>query len=450
MNTKQDLWAYNCQHLWQPFTNMEAYASMEPIIIESGEGCWLKDITGKKYLDGYASLWANVHGHNHPQINDAIIAQINKISHSTLFGLSHLKSIELTKKLLQLFPDSLTRVHYSESGSTAVETALKIAYLYWFQFSDSTRSKRRFVALENGYHGETNGAKSVGAQTEFNKIVYGDLHFPVKYVRSPCCSDCDYVKNCEKQCVSELESVFQEYSKNIAAFIVEPVVQGAGGIKVAWEGYLQKVRKLCDYYKILLIADEVATGFGKTGKMFAFEHENICPDIVCLAKGFTGGYLPLAATVMKEDIYRGYMNRDSHLKVLPHGHTFSGNQLACAAAIANIEIFESENTLEKIQDKITYMLRKMQHIKALKYVKEVRQKGLMIGIDIHDGNKSIMENYKMVNDIIIYSRYNSLLIRQLGRVIVVMPPLVISLDEIDFLTDTLCKSIKTITENERK
>lgn len=441
------LWKFDSEHIWHPFTNMEKYKTLEPVIIEKGEGNWLIDTEGNKYLDGISSLWSNVHGHNVKEINDAIKQQVDNISHSTLFGNSHLISIKLTKLLLSILPDNLNRIHYSESGSSAVEAAIKIAYLYWLQKSPETVKKRRFLSLSQGYHGETLAGKSVGTPHNLNKRIYGDMLFPVKFMPSPYCGDCELKlkkETCGERCLQVLKENLEKHENEIAGVILEPLVQGAGGIRIAYNNYLKQVRELCTRHNVLLIIDEVATGFGKTGKMFAVEHENVKPDIMCIAKGLTGGYLPLAATAVSDKVYDSFRHSYTGINLLPHGHTYSGNQLACAAAIASIELFSKNNVLEELQDKIAYLTSKLEKVKKLSSVSSVRQKGVMTGVAIFVPGKADVEVAELVKSVCIYAQSRGVIIRPLAEVIIVMPPLSITNDEIDLLTDVLIESIKVI------
>src|SRR5690349_10363674 len=313
------------RHLWHPFTQQRGWCDSEPLAIESGEGTDLIDTSGRRYIDGVSSLWCNVHGHSHPAIDDAIRDQLGRVAHSTMLGLTHPGAAELAGRLVDLAPPGLSRVFYSESGSTAVEIALKMAFQYWRQRDGERHQRDSFVCLTDAYHGDTIGSVSVGGIDTFHSA-FGPLLFKTHRV--------------DPGDTRKLERLLDLHGREIAAVIVEPLVQGAAGILVQPPGFLRRVRELTEQYGVLLIADEVATGFGRTGTMFACEQERVSPDLLCLGKGLTGGYLPLAATLATERVYEGFLGAPDELRTFFHGHTFTGNPLACAAAIANLELFE--------------------------------------------------------------------------------------------------------------
>ncbi len=443
------------QFLWHPFTQMKEWMGEPPLIITEGRGSFLKDINGKWYLDGVSSLWVSVHGHRKKEIDLAIKEQIDKISHSTLLGLTHPPAALLAEKLvklinLSLLPrhSSLTRVFYSDNGSTAVEIALKMAFQYWQH--KGIKSKKTFLSLDNAYHGDTLGAVSVGGIDIFHQT-FSPLLFKTYRAPSPYCYRCKFGKSspsCKFFCLQKMESIMQKHHKSLAALIIEPIVQGAAGIIVAPPGYLKGIRRLCSKYNILMIADEVATGFGRTGKMFACEHENIMPDILCLAKGITGGYLPLAATITSKQIYDAFLGAFRELKTFFHGHTYTGNQLACAAAIANIGLFKKEKTLNSLQGKIKFLKKELDNIKELRRVGDVRQRGFMAGIELVK-NKKTKEPYpiedKMGWKVCCKAREHGVIIRPLGNVIVIMPPLSISNQELKSLVRITAEAVREIT-----
>src|ERR671914_1149802 len=322
-------------HLWHPFTQQRGWSEEEPLIVEAAEGTDLIDIHGRRYIDGVSSLWCNVHGHRHPRIDAAVREQLDSVAHTTLLGLSHRPGIELARELARLAPPGLTRVFYSDSGSTATEIALKMAFQFWRQRGEERRTK--FVALRMAYHGDTIGSVSVGGIELFHSL-YRPLLF-------------DTLK-AEPGDVGEMERLLRRHRGEVAAVIMEPLVQGAAGMLVHPEGYLRAVRELCDRHDVLLILDEVATGFGRTGRMFACEHEDVAPDLLCLAKGITGGYLPLAATLASGEIYEGSLGEHEEFRIFFHGHPYPGNPLACAAGIASLDVFREERTLERLSGKI--------------------------------------------------------------------------------------------------
>lgn len=437
--------------IWHPFTQMQEWEKDIPLIIESGSGCTLKDIHGRTYLDGVSSLWVTVHGHRKREIDAAVSAQLKKIAHSTLLGLSNVPAVQLAEKLLQLAPKGLSRVFFSDSGSTAVEIALKMAFQYWQQKGPSYQHKTGFLALSEAYHGDTIGAVSVGGIDLFHRI-YKPLLFQTRRIETPYCYRCSYgltYPGCLKTCFTYAERTIQKYASVTAALIIEPLVQGAAGMLMQPPGYLKKIRELCTKNNILLIADEVATGFGRTGKMFACEHEGVKPDLLCLAKGVTGGYLPLAATLATDDIYRGFLGEYREMKTFFHGHTYTGNPLACAAALANIELFRKEKTLLRLQPKISLAAKELKQFQKLRHVGEIRQRGFMVGIELVR-NKATKEPYppedRIGVKVILECRRQGLILRPLGNVIVLMPPLAISQRELQQLLQITYDSIRTVTE----
>jgi adenosylmethionine-8-amino-7-oxononanoate aminotransferase len=435
--------------LWHPFTQMKEWVGEQPVIITEGRGSFVRDIYGKWYLDGVSSIWVTVHGHRKKEIDDAIKEQIDKISHSTLLGLTHPLAATLAGMLVKVTPEGLSKVFYSDNGSTAVEVGLKMAFQYWQH--KGNRQKKKFLSLNNAYHGDTIGAVSVGGIDLFHEI-FSPMLFKSYKSPSPYCYRCELGKkhpSCKLYCLDRMEKVMQKHHGEIAGLIIEPLVQGAAGMIVFPAGYLKGVKRLCNKYNILMIADEVATGFGRTGKMFACEHENVRPDILCLAKGITGGYLPLAATLTTEKIYRVFLGKYKDMKTFFHGHTYTGNQLACAAAVANLDLFRKEKTINKLQGKINVLKKGLDEIAGLKHVGNVRQQGFMVGIEIVKDKKS-REPYpleeKVSWKICERAREKGLLIRPLGNVIVLMPPLGISREELTSLIRVSAEAIKEITE----
>src|SRR5690349_397375 len=324
-------------HLWHPFTQQQGWVEEEPLMIERAEGTQLIDSDGRRYIDGVSSLWCNVHGHRHEGIDAAVRGQLGRVAHSTMLGLSHPGAAELAARLVEIAPPGLSRVFYSDSGSTATEVALKMAFQYWRQRGGQHTRRTSFVSLRDGYHGDTLGAVSVGGIDLFH-AAYSPLLFQSHRVEP---GDAD-----------QLECVLDFHAEEIAAVIVEPLVQGAAGMRVQPPGYLRRVRELCDRHDVFLICDEVATGFGRTGTMFACEQERVAPDFLCLGKGLTAGYLPLAATLATERVYDGFLGAAEDGRTFFHGHTFTGSPLACAAALASLDAFESDSTLLRLQPKI--------------------------------------------------------------------------------------------------
>ena len=449
--TAPEIESLDKQYLWHPFTQMSDWEKEPQIVVESGSGSTLIDIRGKRYLDGVSSLWVTVHGHRKKEIDRAVSAQLKKIAHSTLLGLSNVPAVLLAEKLIQIAPPGLSKVFYSDSGSTAVEIGLKITFQYWQQKGQAFRSKTGFISLKEAYHGDTIGSVSVGGIDLFHEI-YKPLLFHSRKIDTPHCYRCALGKTypaCGLACAQQAEEVLRSHGRETAALIIEPLVQGAAGMLVSPPGYLRRIRELCTKYNVLMIADEVATGFGRTGKMFACEHEGVSPDIMCVAKGITGGYLPLAATLTTGEIYRGFLGEYRELRTFFHGHTYTGNPLACAAAIANIDLFKKEKTLRKLEPKIAYLFEQMGRLKRLKHVGDIRQKGFMAGIELVK-DRETKEPYpledKMGIRVILECRKKGLIIRPLGNVIVLMPPFSISMKELKRIMDIVYAAIKNVTE----
>lgn len=447
INNKTELERDDRQYIWHPFTQMKEYLEEKPLIIEEGEGVYLKDIYGNSYIDGVSSLWVTTHGHRKKEIDDAIIEQVHKISHSTLLGLANTPSIKLAKKLIQIVPRGLEKVFFSDNGSTAVEISLKIAFQYWQQRGKKYKNKTKFVSLKNAYHGDTLGAVSVGGIDLFHSI-YKPLLFDTFKAMSPYCYRCELgnlFPGCKLACAEELEWILKNNCENIAAFIIEPMVQGAGGMIVSPPGYLKKIRELCTKYNVLMIADEVATGFGRTGKMFACNIEGITPDIMAVAKGITGGYLPLAATIATKEVYNAFLGEYRELKTFFHGHTYTGNPLACAAASACLEIFDEEKVLERLQQKILFLKKKLQRFYELPAVGDIRQCGFIVGIELVK-DKATKEPYPLEEKIgfkvTAEVRKHGVILRPLGNVIVLMPPLSINEKELSRLLDVTYEAIR--------
>ena len=411
--TTAELLARDAKHVWHPFTQMLGWLDDQPLIIERAEGNWLIDTDGRRYLDGISSLWVTVHGHRKKELDDAVRAQLDKVAHCTLLGQANVPSIELAAKLAAL--TGLPRVFYSDSGSTSVEIAVKLAYQFW-QLSGRT-TKRRFVALKEAYHGDTIGSVSVGGMELFHER-FRDLLFPVERVGTGAGS------------LEALEALFASKHDELAGFVVEPLIQGAAGMLLQPPGWLEAVEALCRKYDVLLICDEVATGFGRTGKMFAVEHEGVRPDLMCVAKGLTGGYLPLAATLASERIYRAFLGRFDEAKTFFHGHTYTGNPLACAVALANLELFEREETLEKMKPVEAVLAEGLAELEENTRVREVRRRGFMIGVELQRADGSDYEfGERRGFQVCLAARAHGVLLRPLGNVVVMMPPLSLTVDE---------------------
>ena len=445
MVDKETLIAWDKRYLWHPFTQMQDWLAEEPVVIERGEGCFLIDIAGNRYIDGVASMWTNVHGHNHPELNAALKAQVDKIAHTTLLGYSNIPAIELAKKLVELAPVGLNKVFYSDNGSTAVEIALKMAYQYWQHKGEPQR--KLFIHFDKAYHGDTIGAMSVGGIDSFH-TTFDSLLFKGIRVSAPeaYCSDNPAVK---AQWLKAIESALSEYTGQIAGIILEPLIQGAGGMLISPQGFLKELAVLAKRWGTLLIVDEVMTGFGRTGKMWACEHEAVTPDILCTAKGLAAGYLPLAATLTTDEVYNAFLGEYKDLKTFFHGHTFTGNPLACAVALENIAIFERENLLSRLQPTIEHFRNRLQEFNKLPHVGDVRLCGLAAGVELMK-NPNTDTPYpfeeKMGIRVCKEALTRGAILRPLVNTIVLMPPLQISVSELDALLDIVYKSIETGTK----
>jgi adenosylmethionine-8-amino-7-oxononanoate aminotransferase len=426
LRARVSLAADDRRYLWHPFTQQRGWESEEPLIIQRAEGTHLIDTEGRRYIDGVSSLWCNVHGHRHPRIDQAVKAQLESVAHSTMLGLSHPPAIQLAKRLIDLAPPGLARVFYSDSGSTATEIALKMAFQYWQQQGGEHRRKTRFVSLRDAYHGDTIGSVSMGGIDLFHSM-YNPLLF-------------DTFK-AEPGDPSHLDLILEEHPGQIAAVMMEPLVQGAAGMIVHPEGYLREVRELCDRHGVLLICDEVAVGFGRTGRMFACEHEGVTPDLLCVAKGITGGYMPLAATLATEEIYEGFLGEHEDFRTFFHGHTYTGNPLACAAALATLEVFEEERTLDKLQPKIELLGRLLEPVAELPMVGEVRRRGFMAGIELAGFPLEARMGYQVTLE----ARRRGAIVRPLGDVVVLMPPLSISEADLERLVVIVWEAIVEAT-----
>ncbi|MEX0727699.1 MAG: adenosylmethionine--8-amino-7-oxononanoate transaminase, partial [Planctomycetaceae bacterium] len=370
--------------VWHPFAPMQAFRDEGVPIIASGDGFHLFDTDGNRYLDGTSSLWCNVHGHRVPEIDEAIREQLDRVAHSTLLGLSHPTSIELARELVSRVPQGLTKVFYSDSGATAVEVALKLAYQYHCQKAKNAGKRDLFVRLADAYHGDTIGAVSLGGIDLFHKV-YGGLLFPTLTLPAPVTYRLPASHTAESYLQfydDELERVLRAEHQRIAAFVIEPLVQGAAGILVHPPGYLKRVRELTKELDIPLIADEVAVGFGRTGTMFACEQERVVPDLMCLAKGLTGGYLPLAATLATDEIYNAFLGEPHEGRTFYHGHTYTGNPLGCAAALASLKLFDEHKLLENIAANGQRLRRNLEPLAEHPHVGEIRRKGIMVGIEL--------------------------------------------------------------------
>jgi adenosylmethionine-8-amino-7-oxononanoate aminotransferase len=412
-------------HLWHPFTQQRGWEAEPPVLIERAEGCTLYDTDGNAYIDGVSSLWCTVHGHRHPAIDAAVRAQLDRVAHSTMLGLSHPGAALLAERLVRIAPPGLERVFYSDNGSTAAEVAVKMAYQYWQHRGEPARTG--FVCLRDAYHGDTIGSVSVGGIELFHSL-FRPLLFDAWHA--------------EPGDLAHMRALLSEHGDRTAAVVMEPLVQGAAGMIVHPEGYLRGVRDLCDEFGVLLICDEVATGFGRTGTMFAVEQEGVAPDLMCVAKGLTGGYLPLAATLTTAAIYDAFLGEHAEFKTFFHGHTYTGNPLACAAGLATLDVFESERTLEALAPKIALLGDLLaEHVAPLSCVAEVRRRGFMTGIEL----SGFAVEDRIGHQVTLAARERGAIVRPLGDVVVVMPPLAISEAELERLVRVTAAAIAEVS-----
>jgi adenosylmethionine-8-amino-7-oxononanoate aminotransferase len=447
--SRADLVRWDQAYLWHPFTQMQEWLAAEPLVIERGEGNYLIDVDGRRYLDGVSSLWCNVHGHRKPELDAALQAQIDRIAHSTMLGLSNVPAIELARRLIAVAPGVLRRVFYSDAGATAVEIALKIAYQYW-QLKGVV-GRDTFVSLTESYHGDTLGAVSVGYSETFHRY-FKPLLFPCERLNPPHVFRWQQARppaQALEMAIKEAEDLFARRGDRIAALVIEPMMQGAAGMWAQPRGYLAALRELTHRAGTLLICDEVATGFGRTGRMFAVEHDDVAPDILCLGKGITGGYLPLAATLTTEEIFSAFLAPYDEFKTFFHGHTYTGNPLACAVAIANLEIFERENVVQRVQARAAQLSELLRRgFAELPHVGDIRQWGLMVGIElVRDVSRRIAYDpaERIGARVVAEARRCGVIVRPLGDVIVLMPPLSITSDQLAELCRAVRQAIIDIT-----
>lgn len=449
MSYYEDLVAKDIKYIWHPDTQMKDLEKHPPIIIKKGKGIYVWDIKGKKYIDGISSWWVNTLGHSNAKLNRALFEQAKKLEHVLFAGYSHEPAIELAERMVKASAEPLTKVFFSDNGSTAMEVALKMAFQY--QMQRGKPNKQKFVTLKNSYHGDTLGSVSLGGVDIFYKL-FKPLLFDVFQADAPNCYRCPLGKErgcCNIECISYVEKIFEQHSDKIAGMVIEPLVQGAGGMVMYPAEYIKKLRKLCDDYDILLIDDEVAMGFGRTGKLFAYEHAGISPDISAHSKGITAGYMPLAVTMATDEIFNAFYDDYSTVKTFYHGHSYTGNPLACAIAVENLKIFEKEKIIDKIQPKIIKLGKEIKKFEELDFVGDVRQTGMVAAIELvkdkntkerFDFTKRI--GFKICNEAV----NNGLILRPIGDVLYFMPPYVINEKEIEKITNITYNAIKEITK----
>ena len=439
-------------HVWHPFTPMSAWVEEHAPIIGRGEGFELIDVNGQHYLDGISSLWCNVHGHAVPAIDRAVSEQLQKVAHSTLLGLASEPSIRLARALVERAPARLTKVFFSDSGATSVEVALKMAYQYHRQKPEGPEDRDTFLCIGNAYHGDTLGTVSVGGIDLFHRC-YRHLLFATLTAPSPVATRVPTGHTKESWlafCFAEVGRLMRENQSRIAGVVMVPIVQGAAGILVHPPGYLRYVRQLCTDFEIPLIADEVAVGFGRTGTLFACEQESVSPDFLCLAKGISGGYLPIAATLTTERIYAAFLGQPSEGRTFFHGHTYTGNALGCAAGLASLQLFEDNRVLENVQVTSVRIAERLAVLRDHPHVGEVRQKGLMIGIELvrdRDGLIPYDAKLRLGHQVTLAARKRGVILRPLGDVIVLMPAPAMPVELIDRLCDVAIECIDEVTTN---
>ncbi len=449
MKNLPDIEKLDREFVWHPFTQMSEWEKDRNVLIERGEGVFLYDIYGNKYIDGVSSLWVNVHGHNNPELNEALKEQIDKISHSTLLGLSNVPSAILAEKLVEIAPKNLKKVFYSDSGSTSVEIAIKVAFQYFRQKGSAYKNKKKIIAATSAYHGDTIGSVSVGGIELFHSI-YKPLLFETIRITYPYCYRCPFNMKyaaCGLHCAKEAEKIIKVHAEESCALIIEPMIQGASGMITMPPGYMKKIERACKDNGVLLILDEVATGFGRTGKMFAAFHEDILPDAMCVAKGITGGYLPMAATLFTKEIYDGFLGGCSDNKTFFHGHTYTGNQLAAACAVKSLELFKKYRLIDKIQPLIARLNELLSDFRHLESVGDLRSIGIMAGIELVRDKASkepFLPEERIGHKVVLNARENGVIIRPLGDTIVIMPPLVIDEKTLDDLMSVIYDSVKKI------
>ncbi len=435
------------KYIWHPYTQMKDCRKLPPVRIERAEGIKLYEESGNFYYDTISSWWCNVHGHNHPRIKKAIKKQIGSLEHVLFAGFTHRPAIILAEKLIRWSPDNLTRIFFSDNGSTSVETALKMSFQYWQ--NTGRKKKTQFVSLDYGYHGDTIGSMSISGVDLFNKV-FEPLFFTSIKVPSPYCYRCPMKKersSCGIECIKPLESVLKKEGHKIAALILEPLILAAGGMIVYPQEYLIKVRALTKDYGVHLILDEVATGFGRTGRMFACQHTKVQPDFMCLSKGITAGYLPLGATLTTEDIYRAFYADYDEKKTFYHGHTYTANPLSCSAAVASLELFEEEDILNNIKPVISALGRGLDKMRDLPWVGDIRHIGMIGAIELvkHKKHRTCFSLKERIG----YKVYQkglrrNLLLRPLGNIIYLFLPLCTKREELLEILDSCSKIIKEI------
>ena len=438
------------KYVWHPCSQMKDYEELKPIIVKKGEGVNLYSVDDKKYIDVVSSWWCNLLGHCNKRISNAVKQQLDTLEHVIFANFSHPKAIELCEKLANLLPVGLEKFCFTDNGSSAIEAAMKMSFQYHYQTGNP--QKTRFMALSDAYHGETIGALSVGGVDLYSEI-YKPVLLDIIRIQGPDCYRCPFglnCKNCEAQCINFAQESFKKWGNESCAIVIEPLVQAAAGMKIYSPKYLNKLRKLCDEYNVHLIADEIATGYGRTGKMFACDHAGISPDIMCLSKGLTGGYMPMALAVTTKKIFNAFYAPYSEGKAFMHSHTYSGNPLACAAACEVLNILRDENIIEKAQEKAIYFNKIInEKFSNFKFVGDIRSIGLINAIELVKNKNSkepfdskLRIGYQIYKEALKYG----VILRPLGDVIYFNPPLIIEKDDMNYVADVAYKCVKKVLD----
>lgn len=443
-----DLVEKDLKYIWHPCSQMKDYEELPPIIVDRARGIYLYDTEGNRYADVVSSWWCNLLGHCNERVNNAVKTQIDKLEHVIFANFSHKPAITLCEKLSNVVPKGLTKFFFTDNGSSAIEAAMKMSFQYHYQTGNP--QKKKFMALSDAYHGETLGALAVGGESMYSEI-YKPILMDIIRIDGPDCYRCKYGKcreSCSAECFEPVEKAFNDYGEEVCSFIIEPLVQGAAGMKIYPPVYLKKLRECCDNQNVHLIADEIAVGYGRTGKMFACDHAGISPDIMCLSKGLTGGYMPMALAITTDEIYSAFYDDYNKGKAFMHSHTYCGNPLACSAAIEVLNIMEDEKIIEKANKNSIYFNELIkQTLGDYKFVGDIRNIGLINAIELvkHRETKQSFDS----KDRIGYQIYKEALkmgvvLRPLGDVIYFNPPLTITREDIDFVVDVCDKSIRKI------
>ncbi len=438
------------EFVWHPFTQMKEWLAGPVVTIDSGRGALVRDIEGKEYLDAFSSYWCNVHGHRDLRMNKSMRKQLNKIAHSTFLGLSNTVAVDLAEKLVSITPAGLEKVFYSDDGSTAIEVGLKMAFQYWRNI-DPKSKRTKFLAVDNAYHGDTVGSMSVGGSNVFFGK-FRDMFMDVEFTPAPYCYRCPIGKTypqCSIACADIIDEKLKANEGQVAAMIIEPLVQCPAGIITAPHGYLKRASELCAKHDVLLIADEVAVGFGRTGKMFACDHEGVTPDIMAVSKSITGGMLPLAATLATQKVFDAFLGERHEGKTFYHGHTYTANQLGCAVAVENLKLYEERNIIGQIQEKGAALSDMLVRYEDLENVGNIRQRGLIAGVELVK-NRDTKEPYASASrvgaKVASEAMSKGLLIRPLGDILVLFLAPAASVEQIGKMTDILYESINAVTE----